>query len=53
MRTAAKAPVDTIRHPFTRREVTNLTAEMPREHFGAVQSVKWLRDDDKCVRLHQ
>ena len=53
MRAAAKAALDTIRHPFTRREVTNLTAEMAMEHFGAVQSVKWLRDDGNWVRLRQ
>lgn len=53
MRAAAKAAAEAILHPFTKREVSNLTAEMAMEHFGAMQSVKWLRDDGEWIRLRQ
>jgi len=44
---------EAILHPFTKREVSNLTAEMAMEHFGAMQSVKWRRDDGEWIRLRQ
>ena len=46
MRAAARAADEKIPHPFTKRPVSNLTAEMAMEHFGAMQAVKVRRDDD-------
>jgi len=40
MRRAARAAGEKILHPFTRRPVTNLTAEMAMEHFGGMQVLR-------------
>ncbi len=50
MRTAAKAANETIRHPFTKQPVTNLTAEMAMDHFAGMQAVR-LRDADVWTRI--
>lgn len=53
MRTAAKEACETITHPFTKREVKNLTAEMAMEHFGGIQSVQFQQADGRWKRLRQ
>lgn len=50
MRGAAKAEGKTIDHPFTRRAVNNLTAEMAMEHFGGILAYQIRRDDGNWVR---
>ena len=40
MRTSARAAGEKILHPFTRRPVTNLTAEMAMDHFGGLHVVR-------------
>ena len=51
MRAAARAAGEKITHPFTKRPVTNLTAEMAMEHFGAMQAVKLPREDGEWSRI--
>lgn len=50
MRGTAKAADKKIAHPFTRRPVDNLTAEMAMEHFGGVLAYQVRRDDGKWLR---
>lgn len=52
MRSAARAAEEKIVHPFTKRPVTNLTAEMAMEHFGGMQAVM-TRQDGPWVRVRQ
>jgi len=40
MRSAARAAGEKIAHPFTKRPVSNLTAEMAMEHFGGMQTLR-------------
>ena len=40
MRGAARTAGEKIMHPFTKRPVTNLTAEMAMEHFGGMQTLR-------------
>lgn len=49
MRTAARVAGEKIVHPFTRRPVANLTAEMAMDHFGGLQVVD-LQLNDAWVR---
>lgn len=44
MRAAAREAKETIQHPFTKRLVTNLTAEMAMDHFAGLQSVQLRRE---------
>ncbi len=37
-------------HPFTKRPVTNLTAEMAMEHFGGMQALR-LRQNEAWSRI--
>lgn len=46
MRKAARDADETILHPFTKRPVTNLTAEMAMDHFASMQAVLLRRADD-------
>ena len=50
MRTAARSAAEKIMHPFTKRPVTNLTAEMAMEHFGGVQALR-LRQNEAWSRI--
>jgi len=45
MRAAAREAKETIQHPFTKRPVTNLTAEMAMDHFAGLQAVQLRRED--------
>jgi len=55
MRASARAAGEAILHPFTRRPVTNLTAEMAMDHFAAVQAIRihtnneWVRPAQKLT----
>ncbi|MDP2317230.1 MAG: hypothetical protein Q8P41_30365 [Pseudomonadota bacterium] len=40
MRKAARDAGEKIMHPFTKRPVSNLTAEMAMEHFGGMQALR-------------
>jgi hypothetical protein len=40
MRKAARDAGEKIMHPFTKRPVSNLTAEMAMEHFGGMQTLQ-------------
>ena len=51
MRGAARDAEEKIIHPFTRRPVGNLTAEMAMEHFGAMHAVQLRRDDGRWKRI--
>lgn len=50
MRAAAREAKETIQHPFTKRPVTNLTAEMAMDHFAGLQAVQ-LRQEDGWARV--
>ncbi len=50
MRRAARDASETILHPFTKRPVTNLTAEMAMDHFASMQAVL-LRQKDGVTWL--
>ena len=52
MRAAARAAGEAHLHPFTKRPVTNLTAEMAMDHFAGVQALR-LRTNDEWVRPPQ
>lgn len=51
MRQAARTAGEKITHPFTKRPVANLTAEMAMEHFGGMLTMRLRRDDGAWVRL--
>jgi transposase len=50
MRREAKNADEKIVHPFTKRPVTNLTAEMAMEHFGGMQAVLVQLPDQRWAR---
>jgi len=50
MRAAARAAGEKILHPFTRRPVANLTAEMAMEHFGGMQTLRLRLDTGRWAR---
>ncbi len=45
MRAAAREANEKILHPFTKRPVSNLTAEMAMDHFAGMQAVRLRRED--------
>ena len=53
MRSAARAAGEKITHPFTKRPVANLTAEMAMEHFGGMQAVLLRREDGQWTRIRR
>lgn len=48
MRSAAREAGEKIVHPFTRRPVANLTAEMAMDHFGGLHVVRLQLNDTWC-----
>jgi len=52
MRASARAAGEALLHPFTKRPVNNLTAEMAMDHFAAVQALR-VRTNDEWVRPPQ
>jgi transposase len=53
MRSAARAAGEKITHPFTKRPVSNLTAEMAMAHFGGMQTLRLRRGDSDWTRVPQ
>lgn len=53
MRAAAHAAAEKILHPFTKRPVANLTAEMAMEHFGGMQAVQLESSGGTRTRLRR
>lgn len=51
MRRAARAADEKIIHPFTKRPVTNLTAEMAMEHFGGMLTLRLRHDGGEWKRI--
>ncbi len=41
---------ETLPHPFTKKQVNNLTTEMAFEHFSSTLSVRWLQSDRLSTR---
>ena len=53
MRKAARTAGEKITHPFTKRPVANLTAEMAMAHFGGMQTLRLRREKGAWVRMPQ
>jgi transposase len=53
MRTAARAADEKIAHPFTKRPVSNLTAEMAMEHFGGMLTQRLRQENGDWRRVRQ
>jgi transposase len=53
MRRAARAAGEKITHPFTKRPVDNLTAEMAMEHFGGMLTLRLRRGEGAWTRMER